>query len=143
MLPRRLTVADVSVTHPGADTYVRAAATTAGSAAKARDAQKFAHYRRAGSAVYRMVPLTQESYGRMGQPASKFLNELAELASSTGAVEKSRFVESALQELSIALCRGTHRVVAAYAALNTRITGSALIPGLPVPTTDAGAMDAM
>jgi hypothetical protein len=90
-----------------------------------------------------MVPLTHESYGRMGQPASKFLNELANLASSTGAVEKSRFVESALQALLIALCRGTHRIVAAYAALNTRFTGSALIPGLPVPTTDAGALNAM
>jgi hypothetical protein len=90
-----------------------------------------------------MVPLSHESYGRLGQPASKLLNELANLASSTGAVEKPRFVESALQELSISLCRGNHRIVSAYAALNTRITGSALIPGLPVPTADAGAMDAM
>jgi hypothetical protein len=89
MQPRRLTVADVSVTHPGADTYVKTDAVAAGAAAKARDAQKFAHYRRAGSTVYHMVPLTHESYGRMGQPASKFLNELANLASSTGAVEKS------------------------------------------------------
>ena len=36
----------------------------------------------------------------------------------------------------------TH-AIAAYAALNARMTGSALIPGLPVPTADAGAMDAM
>ena len=35
------------------------------------------------------------------------------------------------------------RIVAAYAALNARMTRSALIPGLPVPTADAGAMDAM
>ena len=41
------------------------------------------------------------------------------------------------------MCRGTHRIVAAYAALNARITGSALIPGLPVPIADASAMDAM
>lgn len=143
MLPHRLTVTDVSVIHPGADTYVRAASSSAGSAARTRDAQKFAHYSRAGSAVYRMVPLSHESYGRLGQPASKLLNELANLASSTGAVEKPRFVESALQELSISLCRGNHRVVTAYAALNARMTGSALIPGLPVPTTDASAMDGM
>ena len=32
---------------------------------------------------------------------------------------------------------------AVYAALNARMSGSALIPGLPVPTADAGAMDAM
>jgi hypothetical protein len=143
MLPRRLTVADVSVIHPGADTYVRAAASTAGSAAKTRDAQKYAKYNRAGSAVYRMVPLSHESYGRLGQPASKFLNELANLASSSGAEEKSRFVESALQELSVSLARANHRLVAAYAALNARISGCALLPGLPVPTADAGAMESL
>ena len=31
----------------------------------------------------------------------------------------------------------------AYAALNARMTGSALIPGLPVPTVDASAMEAV
>jgi hypothetical protein len=79
----------------------------------------------------------------MGLPAHRLLNELANVASSTGAVEKTRFVESALRELSVALCRGNHRIVSAYAALNARITGSALIPGLPVPTADAGAMDTL
>ena len=90
-----------------------------------------------------MVPLSHESYGRLGQPASQLLNELAILASSSGAVGKAQFVESALRELSVTLCRGNHRIVAAYAALNARMTGRALIPGLPVPTADAGAMDAM
>ena len=143
MFPRRLTVADVSVIHPAADTYVRAAANTAGSAASTRDKQKYAHYRSAGSAVYRMVPLSHESYERLGQPASQLLNECANLASSSGAVLKSKFVETALQELSVSMCRGNHRIVSAYAALNTRLTGSALIPGLSVPTADAGAMDYM
>jgi len=143
MFPRRLTVADISVIHPGADTYVSAAATTAGAAAKDRDDKKHQKYNRAGSAVYRMVPLSHESYGRLGQPASQLLNELAILASSSGAVGKAQFVESALRELSVTLCRGNHRIVAAYAALNARMTGRALIPGLPVPTADAGAMDAM
>ena len=91
-----------------------------------------------------MVPLSHESYGRLGQPASQLLNELAILASSSGAVGKAHFVESALRELSVTLCRGNHRIVAPYAALNARgLTGRALIPGLPVPTADAGAMDAM
>ena len=39
-------------------------------------------------------------------------------------------MESALRELSASLCRGNHRIVAAYAALNVRMSGSALIPGL-------------
>ena len=63
-----------------------------------------------------MVPLSHESYGRMYQPASQLLYELAILASSSGAVGKAQFVESALRELSVSLCRGNHRIVAAYAA---------------------------
>jgi hypothetical protein len=141
MFPRRLTIWDVSVTHPGRKTIVREAAATAGSAAKARDAAKYAHYNTTGSALYRFVPLSHESNGHMGLPAHRLLNELANVASSSGAVEKLRFVESALRELSVTLCRGNLRIVSAYAALNARIRGSALIPGLPVPTADAGAMD--
>ena len=64
-------------------------------------------------------------------------------AISTGAVDKSSFIDSGLQELSVSLCRCTHRIVAAAAALLTRMTGRALIPGLPIPTDDAAAMDAM
>ena len=143
MRPRRLTVADVSFTPPGADTYVRAAVATTGSATKLRDDQKYAKNIRSGSAVYTLVPLSHESYGCLGQPASKFLNELTNLASSTGALHKSLFIDSAWQELSVSLCCGNHRIVAACAALQTRMTGRALIPGLPVPTDDAATMKAM
>ena len=143
LIPRRLTVADVSVIHPGADNFVSAAAATSGAAAKIRDDQKDREYNREGSGVYRMVPMSHESYGRMGQPASQLLNEIAILASSSGAVVKAQFVKSSQQELSASLSRGNHRIVAAYAALNVRMSGRALIPGLPVPAADTGAMDAM
>ena len=53
-----------------------------------------------------MVPLVHQSYGRLGHPASKLLNELAILASSIRAMGKAQFVESALHELSVSLCRG-------------------------------------
>ena len=39
MFPRRLTVANVSVIHPGADTFVSAAAAASGATAKVRDDQ--------------------------------------------------------------------------------------------------------
>lgn len=45
------------------------------------------------------------------------------LASCSGAVGKAQFVESALQELFVSLCCGNHRIVAAYSALNVRMTG--------------------
>ena len=55
----------------------------------------------------------------------------------------AEFVGSTLRELSISPSRGNHRIVALYAALDARMTVIALIPGLPVPTADASAMDAM
>ena len=51
MLPRRLTVDDISVIHSSADTYVCTAAAAT------------------GSTVYTLVPLSHESYGCLGQPA--------------------------------------------------------------------------
>ena len=96
-----------------------AAATTEAAAAKARNDQKYRNYSRAGSFVYRMVPLSHESYGRLGQPASQLLNKLAVLASSSGALVKAQSVESALRKLSVTLCRGKHRIIAAYAQRST------------------------
>ena len=72
----RLTVADVSVVHPGADTFVSAAAATAGAVAKVRDHQKYRKYNHAASAVYRMVPLLHESYGRLGRPSAERVSHL-------------------------------------------------------------------
>ena len=55
-----------------------------------------------------------------------------------GNVGKAQFVENALRELSVSLSRGNHRIDAPYAALNVRMSGSAVIPGLPVPTAYDG-----
>ena len=80
-----------------------------------------------------MVPLSHESYGRMYQPASQLLYELAILASSSGAVGKAQFVESALRELSVSLCRGNHRIVAAYGASGLYL-GAVSYTHLTLPT---------
>ena len=55
---------DVSVTHCCADTYVNAAAATAGSAAKGRAAKKVAQYALREPDGYNFTPLVIESYGR-------------------------------------------------------------------------------
>ena len=99
--------------HLCADTYVRAAATTAGCVAKLWDDQKYAKNNRSGSAVYTLVPLSHKYYGRLGQPARRYLNELANPDSSTRAVDTLRFINSALQEIYVSLCRGNHCVVVA------------------------------
>lgn len=120
MLPRRLTVSDVPVVYPAVDTYVRATAT--GAAAKLRDDQKYAKCSPSGSTVYTLVPLSLESYGCLGQPAGRFLDELANLPSSAAAADKPSFIDSHLQELPMSLRRGSYRIVAAYAALQTSMT---------------------
>ena len=119
MRPSRLTVADVSGIHPVLTTMF----TPTGSPTKLRDDQKYATNYRSGFAVNTLVPLPHVSCRRLGQPASRFPNEVANLACSTGAADKPSFIYSALQELSVSMCRGSHRIVAAYAALQTRMTG--------------------
>jgi hypothetical protein len=59
-------VGDVSVIHPGTSSFRRAAAHSAGAAAAHRNEQKRHHYRRQGSTGYLFVPLTLETYSRLG-----------------------------------------------------------------------------
>ena len=48
------------------------------------------------STVRALVLLSRESYGRLKQPNSRFLNELDHLASATRIVCKSSFIDSYL-----------------------------------------------
>ena len=62
------------------------------------------------------------------------LHELAEFASSTGAVSKKIFMENAMRDLSTTLCCGIARQVLASAPLRTRLDGRSVLPGRPIPT---------
>ena len=71
-------VADVSIIHPAAQTYVDAAAAR-------RDAAKVTKYRRSllvGACEF--VPLSVETHGRMGEPATELPRKVAGLAADTG-----------------------------------------------------------
>jgi hypothetical protein len=94
-----LQVADVSVTHPAAATYVTGAARTPGSAAVCRDARKCRQYAKDSDGLqYALVPLTSETFGRLGGPAMDHLSAMADLAVSgatPGAdVSHGRFIAS-------------------------------------------------
>ena len=56
--------------------------------------------------VRAFIPLSTESYGRLGMPAMGLLNTLAATAAASGVV-KDMFVFNALRQLSIGLCRGS------------------------------------
>jgi hypothetical protein len=102
---------DVSVTHPAADTYVAAAAEAPGAAAATRDRRKEAHYLLRGfDHGFELVPFSLETYGRLGEPAMRFLSTLAATAAASGRVSQRAFLEGALRLVSVALCKGNGRM---------------------------------
>jgi hypothetical protein len=135
ILPEGLTVADVTVVHPCAPTYVHAARVEGGAAA-VRDQAKRARYQTADPNGYAFVPLSHETYGRMGKPAMKLLNSLALEASGDGEVAKDGFVVNALRELSVSLCRGNAVLYRRGLGVLARVTGNSFRAGLTVPTAD-------
>jgi hypothetical protein len=128
-------IADVSVVHPAATTFLQAARVPGGAAA-ARDQRKRSRYQTADPNGYAFTPLSHESYGRLGKPAMQFLNTLAITASAGGVVRKGDFVANALRELSITLCRGNGAMYRRGLAVLTHASGHAYQPGLRVPTAD-------
>ena len=135
VLPGGLTVADISVVHPCAPSFVQLAQTEGGAAA-ARDQLKRTKYQSADPNGYAFSPLSHETFGRMGKPAMELLNTLATTASAGGDVIKDGFVTNALRELSIGLCRGNAIMYRRSLQVLARASGRAFMTGLPVPTAD-------
>ena len=128
-----LTVADVSVVHPAAETYVQVAAREEGGAAAIRDQQKRTKYSTADPHGYAFIPLSMETFGRLGKPAMQLLNTLAETAAD-GGVSKEGFVTNALHELSIGLCRGNAVLYKRSLTAMARVSGAAFQRGMLVPS---------
>ena len=135
----RVVVLDCVVTHPAAATYARAASRTPGSAALRAEHSKRQEFQQFGDgAGYEFVPLAMESFGRLGQAASRYLSELGDIAAAGGRVSKSSFVRSARQELSCALCRGNGRMYFEATFNIARAAGRSFMPGCEVPVDEAG-----
>ena len=125
-----LQVGDVSVVHPAGATELQARKShkVAGASAAARDAEKRAkHTAHAGG--YTFVPLSVESYGRMGEPAMAFLRLLADKAAAAGRVDRGAFIRNAQCELSVALCRGNALVFQGCYGCLAKASGSSWSPG--------------
>ena len=137
LLEHALTVLDAVVTHPGAATYVAAAARTAGSAARAAEREKVRSWLKVGrDSGYEFVPLAVETYGRMGVQASRFLSTLGDVA-ARGGVSKAAFVRMAHRELSCALVKGMGGVYATSQFTLARAVGRMFQEGSPVPVADS------
>lgn len=131
-------VSTVSITHSGASSYCKAAAQMDSATAAPRDAEKRTHYTTYGPSCYRFIPLSAKTFGRLGQP---FMTMLTNLASRTathcdGAYTPTNCVTSALQELSVCLCRCNTDLERAVANCFTRVSGNleALMHGVTHPT---------
>ena len=134
VLDSALTVADVSVVHPCAITYMRAGAREEGGAAAVRDAAKRAQYATADPNGYAFTPLSTESFGRLGKPAMKLLSKLAETAGAGGVRPKDGFVAHALRELSIGLCKGNAVLYKRSMYALARASGNEFRAGMDYPT---------
>jgi hypothetical protein len=138
-----LRVGDVSVIHPGASSFRRAAANSAGAAAALRDEQKRRQYRLQGSTGYLFVPLTLETYGRLGKPLMSLLGDVGQLAADRGQglFTKQQFVQGVLRELSVCLCRYNAMLERGVAGFFVKASGFAIKHGLTRPTADVSDSD--
>jgi hypothetical protein len=136
-LPTGVVVADVSVIHPAAPTYAKTAAVTAGKAAAIRDSEKKRKYLSADPNGYQFVPLSMESFGRLGEPAMQLLNRLS-IAATEGRtlLDKGVFVRSALSELSVGLCKGNALLIRYFLGSMARNNGTRFLQGDLVPHAD-------
>ena len=109
----RRDLVDVSVIHPTAASYVRAAQTQLG-AAKVRETQKKTRYADlAESSHCNLVPLVFETYGALSQCCQDFVAQLNTAFLSAPGAEDLRDQRSViLQRLSVALQSGNARVLA-------------------------------
>jgi hypothetical protein len=105
-------VGGVSIIHPRAATYCAAAAQTDGSAAARRDVEKTSQYQRYGAGCYHFVPLTVETYGRLGEPLMKLITDVGASAAQQGdgTFTRYQFITGVLLELLVCLCRSNANI---------------------------------
>jgi hypothetical protein len=107
-----MSVVDVPITHPSGVANRAAAATTDGAAAARRDREKRQTYGQLEPNGYPFIPLSVETYGRLGNPAISFLGQLGlEAKEAWRKVSKSGFVAAAIREISVGLCRGNYQII--------------------------------
>jgi hypothetical protein len=117
-----LQVGDVSIIHPGASSSRRTAASTAGTAAAQRDEQK-----------------------RLGKLLMRLLGDLGEhvqaAESGQGLFTKQQFVQGALWELTVCLCRYNAMLERGVAGFFVKAGGVSIKHGLTEPSADISDID--
>jgi hypothetical protein len=99
-------------------------------------------YRHVSSALS-FVPMSVESFGRLGAPALRLLGDLADQAVQAGrpSLARAAFISGALRELSVALCQGNVSPCRSGAYVATRASGRTPMRGLARPSTESVEVD--
>ena len=127
---------DLSMIHPAAQEYRAAAAKGPGEAAKIRDRQKRNDHAKEGNQGYTFVPFSIETYGRLGKPAEELLKSVADVAASTGAVDRNTFLQWSYKELSVRLVKANQLVFKAFCGAVTKSVGTDFRLGEEVPACE-------
>jgi hypothetical protein len=121
-------IGDLSIVPPAAPSFVAAAATTMGAAARSRDASKCAHYTRRGlSGEYELVRSLWSPSGAWGRRRTPCC------AASPTWPPTAAFIVGAPQEMGVTLAKGNGRVLRAHLSRVAQASGRAYLRGLPVP----------
>jgi hypothetical protein len=90
------------------------------------------------SSALPFVPMSVESFGRLGAPALTLLGDLADQAVQAGGpgLSWAAFISGALRELSVALCRGNASLCQSGAYVATSAAGRAPMRGLAQPSAE-------
>jgi hypothetical protein len=93
-----------------------------------------------GVGCYRFVPLTVETFGRLGKPLMKLITDVSDQATQhgNGSFTREQFVTGVLRELSVCLCRHDASLERAVAGCFVRVSGGSYSPGLDQPTAEVG-----
>ena len=87
---------------------------------------------------YAFVPLSTETFGRLGNSTMALLNKLAEYASASGVAFKDSFAVKALRSLSVGLCRGNCLLNKRSLYALARASSNAFLAGANILTYDQG-----
>jgi hypothetical protein len=86
------------------------------------------------------VPLTVETFDRLGKPLMKLITDVSDQATQhgNGTFTREQFVTGVLRELSVCLCRCNASLERAVAGCVVRVSGGSYSPGLDLPTEEVG-----
>jgi hypothetical protein len=78
------------------------------------------------------VPVSVESFARLGAPTYALLCRVANVAADGGGVSNAAFIESAQQEMIVTLAKGNGRVLRTHFLWVAQASGRAYLRELPV-----------